>query len=211
MPLIQQSKFELNGSTGHVIEYDGVAIRMYDDAKTALTVIQLFEDKTITEAVKLHFLLDLLFPNPQGVIDAVEDLQGLIEYCIKELCGWDISKNHTHQKDVLNWNSDEAYIKASIWNAYGISFDAIASKVTYQELIQLIALSPFETPIGQALYYRTAKAPKQTKHNKEQVKDFKEKQRFWALRSEDKGTVDAGDGAMNDAFASLRRVAMANG
>lgn len=211
MPLLEQSKFEHDGIRGHVVFYDDVAIRMYDDAATALRVIQLFEDETIHEELKLRFLLELLFPNPQGVLEAVSDLDGLIVHCVSELCGIDVSNGRSPDKDVLSFESDEAYIKTSLWETYGVSFDSIASQVTFRELLQLITLAPFETPIGQALYYRTAKPPKATKYNSEEMKDFRKRKRFWALKGKSERSAESfGDGHMTDAFNALRTAA-ANG
>lgn len=212
MPLLEQSRFEIDGARGHVVEYDGVLIRMYDDALTAIKVIQLFEDKSIHELFKFRLLLDLLFPNPDGVLEAIGDWDGLVQHCVSELCGLDVSKGRAPDKDVLNLESDAPYINASLWQTYGLSLDSVASQVTFQELIELISLTPFETSIGQAIYYRTAKPPKRTKYNSEEIKDFHKRKRFWALKtSKDAIDQESGNGAMTDAFSALRRAVNARG
>lgn len=212
MPLLEQSKFELDGSRGHVVVYDGMPIRMYDDAATAIKVIQLFADETIHEDFKFQLLFDLLFPNPEGVVEAVEDLDGLVQHCVSELCGLDVSSSRNPGKDVLSLEQDESYINTTLWETYGLSLDSIASQVTFRELIQLISLAPFETPMGQALYYRMAKPPKATKYNKDEIKDFRKRKAFWALKSSRKSDAPrTADSHMTDAFNALKTAAMSNG
>lgn len=178
-----------------LIDYEGKSIRVYDDARTALTIIDLFSDETISIDLKYDILMKLLFVNPHGVVDGIADIQGLLVLAVEKVCALDITGGNPTEEKVIDWAKDSQYIKASMWQTYGKSLDEISEAVTLPELGSMIALCPRETPIGQAIYYRTAQPPKPTKYNSEEIKDFRERQRFWALS----------ENRMNDEAAAMAR------
>ncbi len=185
-----------------VIPWEGYGVRVHDDAATAFKLIRLAADKDVSASGKAAIAAALLFVDPEGVRKAVHDLSGLLEEALWQVAR--IGDRESGGERVMDWEDDDAYIRASVWQAYGVSFDELCERTSFPELAKLVGMCPHETPIGQALYYRTAKPPKATKHNQEERRLFAERKRFWALGS--KPGSDGGramDQAMTDAGKSL--------
>lgn len=195
----------IDGHHSAVYRWDGRDIRVRDDAETALETIELFKDERIGEAAKVDKIVSMWFIQPR-CLKRVRDQAGLFAMLAWELCGLDIDGSHDGEygEKVFDWEQDVEYIKVSLFNAYGRPWDEIIKAVPYRDLCALIGLAPHDTPIGQALYYRTAEPPKQTKHNKEQVSAWKERQAFWRLGGEKESShFEAANSIADDMFASL--------
>lgn len=197
-----------SGPSRHTGLYDwpGVDgwVRVYDDAETAFTVIELFADPRPSPECKRAILADLLFVDPEAVEREVADLDALMAHLAWEVALLDVDGTHAvkDEKRVIDWEADRRYIEPSVFAAYGVPYEELCRRVTLRQLGALVGMAPHETPIGQAVYYRTAKPPKATKHNKEQVKAFNERRRFWRL--EGKGEEGASpEMAHWDVFRSL--------
>ncbi len=182
--------------------------RVHDDAMTSLRIIELFADPEPTPAQKQEILLRLLFVDPAGVVAATADLGGLLTSIVEQTTGLDISAggDGRHEEPVFDWEQDEPYIRASLFAAYGRPLEEIAEELTYRDLCELIGMVPYETPMGQALHYRTGKPPKLTKHNGEQVEEWRKRARFWKLkgRGGGEGSMAGMDAKATDAFAAFK-------
>ena len=176
--------------------YGGEEVLVFADARTSLKVIDLFNDGELYEELKAEILLRLLFPDPAGT---VKRLGAGFKPFLSEHSG------DAGGERVIDFKHDSELISASVMAAYGRSFDELASQCTLRELTVLLGLAPYETPIGQAVYYRTAKPPKATKYNKEEVARFKRLQEHYRIKDQ----VRVGDSmqrqsqAAFDAFKSL--------
>ena len=161
--------------------------RVHDDAMTSLRIIELFADPEPTPAQKQEILLRLLFVDPAGVVAATADLGGLLTSIVEQTTGLDISAggDGRHEEPVFDWEQDEPYIRASLFAAYGRPLEEIAE---------------------QALHYRTGKPPKLTKHNGEQVEEWRKRARFWKLkgRGGGEGSMAGMDAKATDAFAAFK-------
>ena len=190
-----------------VYQWETVAVRVYDDAGTALKVADLFQDDKLTIQIKERILLRLLFVDPVAVCREVPDFDAFIRSVLWSVCGLDVDGTHRKEygKKVMDWKQDDERIRASLYATYGKSFDELKQEFPLSELCSLIGLVPHDTPMGMALYYRTAKPPKATKHNQEQVREFNRMRRFYALK---KGTNSDEFKNMNQAataaFSALR-------
>lgn len=186
-------------------------MQVYDDADTALRVIDLFQDEELPIAVKSNILPKMLFVNPDAVLENIEDLAAFLDALLWETCGLDItnSRDHEASKRVIDWKADEAYISASLFAAYGRTYEELKRELPFSELCTVIGLVPHDTPMGQALYYRTAKPPKATKYNEEERRYFRERQRFFALKTpESKDHYAAMNASANSAFSALKAVSV---
>lgn len=186
-------------------------MRVYDDALTALKVIALFGDEDVSPVGKQGILMRLLFPDPEAVAGAVEDMGGFLALAVWEVAGLDIDGSHEGEygEKVIDWEQDAEVIEASLWHAYSAPPSEIAAKVSFSEFGQLVGLAPHETPIGQAIYYRVADEPKSTKYNQDEVARFRKLRQAWALK--DKGAARSAAAAANDhatsMFGAMKRVA----
>ena len=200
--------------TAHTYIYNGKQVQVFDDARTCFSILRLFEDEELFPETKINILLKLLFPDAAQIVEDFGNLDDLLSDVLWTVCSLDIDGSHADEcggKEVIDWKADEPYIRASVFAAYGRSWDEICENTTLKEVIDLVSLCPSETPIGQALYYRTAKPPKETKYNHEQVKDFKKRQEFWRIKknhSKSVDSVEAQNGAAYDVFRSLERKAV---
>ena len=203
--------YSTNDGTHRISAYQwgDIGVRVYDDADTALRIIELFADGTLPAAVKSRLLPKMLFVDPTAALKSINDIGSFLDALLWDMCGLDITgaraDQYVTQTKVFDWEADEAYMRASLYTAYGSPLDELRRSLSYKELCQLIGLVPHETPMGQALYYRTAKPPRATKYNRDEVRAFQEKKRFYALKP--KSTVNAYE-AMNRAataaFTALR-------
>jgi len=204
---LTRSTIKKNGRRSSVYEWEGRRIRVYDDAETALRTIETFGDELMREEDKLVAVIALWLVDPRDFKRA-SDKAGLIAMLSWELCGIDVDGSHEDEcgEKVFDWEQDIDYIKASLFNAYGMPWDDVIRAVPYRELCALVGLAPHDTPIGQALYYRTAEPPKETEHNREQVRAWKERREFWRLGGSDSAShYEAANALADDMFASLAR------
>ncbi|MEG2532911.1 MAG: Gp15 family bacteriophage protein [Gordonibacter sp.] len=202
---------DIDGRRGRIIRWEERPIRVYDDAMTALRIIALFGDEDVSPYAKQYIVMRLLFPDPEAVQEAIEDIGGLLSNAIWDVAGVDIDGSHDGEygESIIDWEQDADVIEASLWQAYSAPLSDIAHKVSFHEFGKLVGMAPHETPIGQAIYYRTADEPKSTKYNQEDVARFRKLRQAWSLKN--KASVrDAGAAANNQAtsmFSSLKRVA----
>lgn len=203
------SSIDIEGRRGRILEWEGRPVRVYDDAETALRLIALFCDGEISPAAKQDVSMRLLFPDPEAVAKSFADLGGLLVAAVWEVAGLDIDGSHDVERSaqVIDWEGDAEVIEASLWQAYSTPFLEIARKVSFRELGHLIGMAPHETPIGQALYYRTADEPKSTKYNQDEIRRFRKLRQAWSLKKQvGDASPDANDYATS-MFEAVKRVA----
>lgn len=195
--------------------YNGKQVQVFDDARTCFSILELFEDEGVYPELKLEILLQLLFADPDAVVASFDPFEEFLAEVVWQVCSLDVTGKHADEcldESVIDWKQDEPFIRASVFSAYGRSWDEIMEASTLAECAQLVSLCPHETPIGQAIYYRTAKPPKLTKYNAEQVKDFRKHQAFWKLKKSAKkaDSMESSNMAAFDAFRSLERLAVSD-
>ena len=186
-------------------------MRVYDDAGTALKVIALFGDGDVSPHAKRVILMRLLFPSHEDVAREIGDLDGFLAHAVWEVAGLDIDGSHEgeHGEKVIDWEQDAGAIEVSLWQAYSFPLQDIARRVSFREFGQLVGMAPHDTPIGQAIYYRTASEPKSTKYNQDEITRFRKLRQAWALK-DDGATRDPGASANDYAtsmFSAVKRVA----
>lgn len=198
-----------------VFEWRGRHVRGYDSAMVALRILELLRDEEIDAMTKDYVLQQLLFPDPEAVRAGVEDYAGLIAHLLWEVAGIDADGSHdTGGEAVFDWDQDEAVIKVSLFQAYGKPLEELARTMTYRDLTMLMGMISNDTPLGKAIYYRTADEPKPTKYNQEEIKAFRERKAFWRLRKDWKlgnrntpERIEAMNNQATDMFSALERAA----
>lgn len=171
--MLPRSNTEVDGRVCRVEQWEGLNILVRDDADTALRLCELLNER-ITLAAKAEGAVRLLFAHPEAVVERVSDLAGLVGKCLESL-------KRGGGERLIDWDEDADRIRASVWHVYGVSADELMKRVSLDDFCAMLAMCPRETPIGQALFYRTAKPPKETKHNREQVEEFRRLRRYYAL------------------------------
>ena len=162
---------------------EGREIHVRDDADTALRIIDLFTGEE-RPARKLDRMVALLFTDPVE-LQGISDFAGLLAEVAWNEARIDMDGSHaaeTGGQRVLDWEQDCDVIQASRLRCYGVAWDEARYRFSYEQLIALIGMVDHQTPLGQALYYRTAKPPKPDKYNAEARREFAERRRYWAIK-----------------------------
>lgn len=182
----------VNGRFCTTYEYEGAEYDVCDSALNAMLVNELFADlpAAIETAGRDGFW---------DMVDAVLwDAMGVDLYGTRGAAGC--------EEPVFDWDEDAGRIRASLLQAYGLDWDAVAGSMSYGAFLDLVAglMESGETPLQQAIYYRTAKCPRENKNNKEYVEAFRARAAHFALHADrtEAGRMDAANGAMADAFAA---------
>ncbi|MEY8460142.1 Gp15 family bacteriophage protein [Eggerthellaceae bacterium 24-137] len=176
----------LDGCRFRVIEHEGQPVRVYDDADTALRLIALFKDRELPPEVKSRCAMQLLFPDPGAVANHEwEDFWSLFSRLLWEIAGIDSDGSHPGEGGPrwVDWEADADYIEASLWRTYGQPSAAMARQLSLREYARMVSLCPHDTPMGQAIYYRTADEPRAGKYNQDEVARFRRAKRAWALEA----------------------------
>lgn len=164
----------------------GKRVRVFDSFERAMRLQAMLNDKDVQtwcepEDITLAIMV-LVLPDPGRFCQAFGDDAGdaLIEL-LWTCFGLDFKGNKPHEKPVMDWEEDEARIKATALSAYGLSWDKFG-ELPYMDACKLIGLAPEKSPMGQALYYRTAKRPKRTRYNAEEVAAFDKAKEYYQLK-----------------------------
>lgn len=202
---------------GHVISqysWNGHQFDVLDSARNAILVIELFKDEELQPEVKGELLIRMLFPNAAEALETAGDALGeLLIFIVWEAFGLDISPDKRHAQEyeepVFDLFEDAGRIRASLLQCFGIDWDTASSTITYSDMCSLLSMlleADSETPFQQAIYYRTAKAPKRTKTNAELCDAFEARCNHFALGSSGTSAQSAND-TTADMFAAMKRAA----
>lgn len=207
--LVQSSK-TVNGRYCNTYEYKGAEFDVCDSAYDAMLIGELFADYDLTEAEKEALLPRMLFADPAAAIEkAGEEFWYMVREVIWQAMGVDLDGSRgAGENPVFDWEEDAGRIRASMLQAYGLRWDSECRSMSYAEFCDLLTglMEAGETPMQQAIYYRTASLPKETKHNKDYVAAFKAKRDYYRLHGKEpssaKDVMQSRNDAMASAFAS---------
>ena len=192
-------------------EYGGASYDVCDSALNAMLVGELFADESLSELDKQRLLPEMLFPDPGAALELAGRTRfwDMVDSVLWDSMGVDLygTRGATgHEDPVFDWEEDAGRIRASLLQAYGIDWGRDAGRISYAEFLDLVAglMEAGETPLQQAIYYRTAKAPRENKHNGEYVRAFRARAEHFRLRGAASEGDRAGtqDAAMASAFAA---------
>lgn len=197
----------VNGRFCTRYEYEGAGYDVCDSALNAMLVNELFADEAVDEADKQELLPAMLFADPRAAAEAAGPggFWDMVDAVLWDAMGVDLYGTRGaagHEAPVFDWDEDAGRIRASLLQAYGVDWSEEAGRMSYAEFLDLVSglMEAGETPLQQAIYYRTAKCPRETKNNREYVEAFRARARHFAL----KGARSEADraAAANDAMAS---------
>ncbi|MEG2932718.1 MAG: Gp15 family bacteriophage protein [Gordonibacter sp.] len=208
MQALTSSSIHLDdGRIAHVYRVLNRNLRVIDGFEIGLLVSDLFEDALFDTNEKQAILLQMIFPDPSGFLSAFNGNQEeALSDTLWQAFGIDVSGDKPHEKPIIEWEQDAERIKATMLMAYGLDWEEARSRISYRDMCSLLGQAPHETPMGQALYYRTAKQPKATKHNREQIADFNRAKKHYAIREKNIYAPSANDDACV-MFEAIARIA----
>lgn len=189
----------------------GRDVRVHDTLGDFLMVRDALGDDYLDDQTRFDVLLALLYRDPQGVCDALEeDVAAFVYETLWECFGIDVVGDKEHDDErVLDWDEDRERMVVTCRSAYSMGWDGL-SALPYKEACLLMMCAPHETPMGQAIYYRLGKPPKETKYNKDQVKAWKDAKRAFALKGkrESAQSMERANAAANAQFRAMAEAAM---
>ncbi len=201
----------VNGRFCTRYEYEGAGYDVCDSALNAMLVNELFADTELSEEDKQRLLPAMLFADLPAAIETAgrDGFWDMVDSVLWDSMGVDLYGTRGAagaEEPVFDWDEDAGRIRASLLQAYGLDWDAVAGSMSYGAFLDLVAglMESGETPLQQAIYYRTAKCPKETKNNREYVEAFRARAAHFALHADrtESGRMDAANGAMASAFAA---------
>ena len=192
-------------------EYEGAGYDVCDSALNAMLVNELFTDNELSEEDKQRLLPAMLFADLPAAIETAgrDGFWDMVDAVLWDAMGVDLYGTRGAagaEEPVFDWDEDAGRIRASLLQAYGLDWDAVAGSMSYGAFLDLVAglMESGETPLQQAIYYRTAKCPRENKNNREYVEAFRARAAHFALHADrtEAGRMDAANGAMASAFAA---------
>lgn len=215
-PSLTRRSERADGRLCHWYDWRDRQVLVCDSCRNMLLVIELFADDELEPEDKYQILLAMLFPDPAHAVEEAGDaINDLISTVLWDACGLDVTNTREHERSVFDWDGDAPRIQASLMGAYGIAWDEAADGLSFADVCALLGElveDDRQTPFQQAIYYRTAKPPKRTKHNAEQCEAWEARRRHFALDSAQGAHVDPMEeqnARSRDLFAALKAVAKA--
>lgn len=201
----------VNGRFCTRYEYEGAGYDVCDSALNAMLVNELFADTELSEEDKQRLLPAMLFADLPAAIETAgrDGFWDMVDSVLWDSMGVDLYGTRGAagaEEPVFDWDEDAGRIRASLLQAYGLDWDAVAGSMSYGAFLDLVAglMESGETPLQQAIYYRTAECPRENKNNREYVEAFRARAAHFALHADrtESGRMDAANGAMASAFAA---------
>lgn len=201
----------VNGRFCTTYEYEGAGYDVCDSALNAMLVNELFADTELSEEDKQQLLPAMLFADLPAAIETAgrDGFWGMVDAVLWDAMGVDLYGTRGAagaEEPVFDWDEDAGRIRASLLQAYGLDWDAVAGSMSYGAFLDLVAglMESGETPLQQAIYYRTAECPRENKNNREYVEAFRARAAHFALHADrtEGGRIDAANDAMASAFAA---------
>lgn len=163
--------------------WNGVRIELNLAFDNVLLLFELFSDKELEIAMKLDIALQML------VVDKVllHQLHGeqpiqLALDILKDKLGIELLSNKVEERQqvipIYDFVEDAERIYSSFLFDYNLDLIEQQGKLQWDKFIALFKNLSNESPMGQALYYRTCEIPPKDKHNAEErkrIKKMKEK------------------------------------
>lgn len=196
-----------NGRYCNRYDYGGAGYDVCDSALAAVLLSELFADDGLEPAEKEALLPAMVLADPEGALATcgAESFWDMVASVCWEAFGLDLLGEHAGEVEepVFDWVEDAGRIRASLLQAYGLSWDEAAPRTSYAEMCDLLAglMESGETPLQQAVLYRTAEPPRETRHNREQVEAFRARREHFRLKG--RGPAQDAAQAANDAMASM--------
>jgi len=185
-----------------VITWGGVAIELNLSYDNILVMLQLFDDKTVSDKSKPLIALNMLVVERSLLAQLNgEQLNKLLIDIFKAKLNIDLDKkervNEITNKDnstdeaeedetfqevpIVDFTIDAERIFSSFLFDYNINLIEQQGKLLWNEFLALFNNLSEETTMKTAIKYRTCEVPKKTKDNADQVKDIKKKKAFYEL------------------------------
>ena len=183
-----------------IYEVFGQPVRVFDSFSAAMRCSEAMADRVLGAEGRFDVMLGLLTCDPEGFVSRFGDMsaQALLDV-MGQAFGWEFGDEPGEDGGVIDWEADESRVRVTMRMAYGLGDEF--EQLPYREVVDLVAMAPHETPMGQAVYYRVADAP--DTDDEETLAEFERMRDHYSLGDSGGSENDSASGM----FESLRSMA----
>jgi len=192
--------FKLTAKFDNKLEFKGTTYEINDSFDNVLLFWELMQDDLFTEMEKVTIANEMLTGSLPDL-----DLHGhyeLFKAILKEKLDVDLDAENSSDKKVIDFEQDAEMIYASFLTYYDIDLIDQQGKMSWVKFMNLLRQLDDNSQLKKAIGYRVMKIPKETKYNKDQVKQLRKMKEYYKLEQEE---VKNNDDTMNSAFQSLKK------
>ena len=198
--------YTLTSQYNNRLEYKGKTYQIDDAYDNILLMFEMFEDDTFLDFEKVGIAVEMLMGEIPEEIESDAQLYELFKYLMKEFVDVDVdNQDAQNEKKIFDFKQDAELIYASFFSAYGIDLEEQKGKMPWVKFIRLLRQLDDKTPFKKAIGYRVMKIPKETKYNREQVRELRRLKQAFALKDDAQTDQKTQDDKLNAAFSALAR------
>ncbi|SES02612.1 Gp15 family bacteriophage protein [Salipaludibacillus aurantiacus] len=196
--------FSLTTDYTDEIEFDGRTYTVDTAFDTVLMVFELLEDDTFLDFEKITIALELFLDEEFKDEDWKGNFE-LFKRIFNEHLDIDLDEKSEDgsEKKIYDFEKDAELIYASFFSAYNIDLIEAKGDLPWHKFIKLLCQLDEKSPFKKAIGYRTMKIPKETKHNKDHVKELKRLKQAYALDQEPE-SQESLDSKLDSAFSAFK-------
>ena len=208
--------FSLTAKRKDVIRWHGVDIKVNLSFDNVLLLFDLFTNDEISQHMKLDIAAEMLVYDIE-ILKALEPKRRLelTMDILKEKLGMKfddpVNKEPADIMEVeipfYDFEEDAEYIFASFLMDYGVNLIEEQGKLSWEEFIVLFKNLSDETPMKQAIKYRTCEVPKKTKDNGDEVRHIRKMKEKYMLKKA-QPIIEAKQQAIHQKQLELRKEQM---
>lgn len=194
--------FTLTSELPNSFEYKGVTYDIDLSFDNILLMFELFEDEMFLDVEKVDIALKMLIDESLE-FESFEEQYELFKDLMKKFLEIDLDEQSENEQKIFDFKQDAELIYASFFSAYNIDLMEQRGKLPWHKFMKLLRQLEDNTQFKKAISYRLMKIPKETKYNKDQVKELKRLKQAYALKDDQINNKVNQDSKLDAAFSAL--------
>lgn len=198
----------LTDPIGDHVYYQNKRYMVYPSFDTVLEVQRLFQEKELSDLLKLRQALKMFIGNEKRIRNlSIESMKELLEKIFKE-CINTIERPATRpeKEPVFDFEYDGEYIYSSFMLDYGIDLIDMQGRLHWKKFIALFQGLSEQSKIREVMRIRKMEVPRFTGKNGKQIQNILELKSYYALPVRGGG----GQKGLDALFSTLERMAVRN-
>ena len=198
----------LTDPIGDHVYYQNKRYMVYPSFDTVLEVQRLFQEKELSDLLKLRQALKMFIGNERKIRNlSIESMKELLEKIFKE-CINTIERPATRpeKEPVFDFEYDGEYIYSSFMLDYGIDLIDMQGRLHWKKFIALFQGLSEQSKIREVMRIRKMEVPRFTGKNGKQIQNILELKSYYALPVRGGG----GQKGLDALFSTLERMAVRN-
>src|SRR5690554_2646178 len=196
--------FTLTSKHKNTYDYKGITYDIDLSFDNILLMFDLFEDDLYLDVEKIDIAIEMLF-GEELEFDSFEEQYELFKDLMKKFLEIDLDEQSENEQKIFDFKQDAELIYASFFSAYGIDLMKEQGVLTWDKFMRLLRQLEDNTQFKKAISYRLMKIPKETKYNKDQVKELKRLKKAYALKDDQVNNKVNQDSKLDAAFSALAK------